>query len=460
MRGKQQKNGKTGTKEAASQGRADGIRREWPLLIYPALFLATLAVLYVMNQSIRNQAPAGRTTKPAARTGADRQRPWPATTGPLAPQDRYVRPAPQHAADANDRDRAHRALSYLPPKHENRAAAQADRSNPAGERRTRAALDELQGPDRIIALLGAAVSDNDHARIKECLDQLVAMGDAAVIPLNDLIGTEDETALWAAEALARIGTPTATSALLDALAQTKEGPYKEEFGKRVSGISNHDSWPVLLDSIMQSSDATVLRAAGAALARMADTPIVDAIVANYEAAATEEMLQRLTQLISNIQSPKATEALLALAGDTSSPPQDSLQQAALDALARIGDPQAVSHLLRRLEASAPGEGTEIFNAITRIESPEAHIPLLYAAAGNKEVSAEGRTAAIYALKNYPSEKTIALLESIIAQEDNDRVRSAATRTLDDLRMAPHAVTAKSDPTVKEDHILPPLPEKK
>jgi HEAT repeat protein len=318
----------------------------------------------------------------------------------------------------------------------------------------------LQGADRIIALLGAAVSEDDHTRIKECLDQLVAMGDAAVIPLHDLVGTEGETALWAAEALARIGTPTATSALLNTLAQTKEGPYKEELGKRVAGISNHDSWPILMDSIMQSSDATVLRAAGTALARMADTPIVDALVANYEAAATDEMAQRLTQLISNIQSPKATEALLALAGNTSAAPQDDLQRAALDALARIGDPQAVSHLLRRLETAAPGQGTEIFNAIARIESPAAHIPLLYAAAGNKEVSSEGRTAAIYALKNYPSEKTIALLEAIIAQEDNDRVRSAATRTLDDLRMAPHAVTAKSDPTVKEDHILPPLPEKK
>jgi HEAT repeat protein len=458
MRSKRQKNGKADPKETAPHGWADGIRCEWPLLIYPVLFLAALAVLYVVNQSIRNQVPASRSTEPATRTEANRPHPRPTTTVLPAPEDRYVKPAPQHAADANDGQRTPRALSYLPPKHENGAAV--DRHASDEERTTRAPLDELQGADRIIALLGAAIRDNDHARIKECLDELVAMGDAAVIPLNDLLGTESETALWAAEALARIGTPTATSALLDALAQTKEGPYKEELGKRVSGISNHDSWPVLLDSIMQSGDATVLRAAGAALARMADTPILDAIVANYEAATTDEMLQRLTQLVGNIQSPKATEALLALAGDTSSPPQDDLQRAALDALARIGDPQAVSHLLRRLEAAAPGEGTEIFNAITRIESPEAHIPLLYAAAGNKEVSSEGRTAAIYALKNYPSEKTIALLESIIAQEDNDRVRSAATRTLDDLRMAPHAVTAKSDPTVKEDHILAPLPEKK
>jgi HEAT repeat protein len=94
------------------------------------------------------------------------------------------------------------------------------------------------------------------------------------------------------------------------------------------------------------------------LPRMADTPVVDAIVANYDAATTEEMVQRLTQLVSNIQSPKATEALLALAGHTTAAPQDGLQRAALDALARIGDPQSVSYLLRRLEASAPARARD------------------------------------------------------------------------------------------------------
>jgi HEAT repeat protein len=457
MRGRRQKNDQPDA-QAASRGQKHGLRCEWPLLIYPVLFLGALAVLYVVNRSIRSELPTGR-TEPSVSTGAARTHAQSDQGLPLV-QERRVRPAPQEVPDGNDRDRALRAIAHLPPKQEHRTGAERPRSTPVDRTARTAAVDSLQGPDRIIALLQMAVGENDHTRIKECLDQLVALGDAAVIPLNDLVGAEDETALWAAEALARIGTPMATSALLDALAQTKEGPYKEEFGKRVSNISNHDSWPVLLDSIMQSGDGTVLRAASTALARMADTPIVDAIVANYEAATTEEMMQRLTQLVSNIQSPKATDALLALAGVTPSAPQDGLQRAALDALARIGDPQAVSYLLRGLEASPPGQGAEIFNAITRISSPEAHTSLLYAAAGNKEVSAEGRTAAIYALKNYPSERTLVLLERIIAQEDNDRVRAAATRTLDDLRMAPHALTAKEDAMPKEDHILPPLPEKK
>jgi HEAT repeat protein len=275
------------------------------------------------------------------------------------------------------------------------------------------------------------------------------------VGLNDLLNTGGEAGMWAAEALARIGTPMAASALLDTLAQTKEGSFKEELGRRIASINNHDSWPLLLDTMTQTGDATVARAAGASLARMADTPILDEIMARYQIATTEAEVQRLANLVGSVQSPKATEGLLSLAGDIASKPQDSLQQAAVDALANVGDAQCLSHLLRRLEAATPGEGANLYNAITRVSNPEAHSQLLYAAAGNKEVSAEsGRSAAIEALKNYPSEETVALLERIVAQESNEKVVTAASRTLDDIRRAPHTITAKADTLQKSEEMLP------
>jgi len=75
-------------------------------------------------------------------------------------------------------------------------------------------------------------------------------------------------------------------------------------------------------------------------------------------------------------------------------------------------------------------------------------------------AAYGRSAAIQALKNYPNEQTVALLEQIVAQEDNERVLAAATRTLDEIRRAPHAVTAKADPLLKSDDLLPGTPRTK
>jgi hypothetical protein len=217
----------------------------------------------------------------------------------------------------------------------------------------------------------------------------------------------------------------------------------------------------LLDTLTQSTDPTVVRAAGAALSTMADAPIIDEVIARYDSATTEAEIDRLAQLVRTIQSPKATDSLLALAGSISSAPQDSLQEAAIAALARVGDARCVSNLLQRLEASPPGQDTELFNTITRIDSPEAQASLLYAAAGNKEVSAEHcQTAAIYALKNYPNEQTVALLERLIAQGQNEKVLTAATRTLDDINRSPHAVTAKADALLKSEQMLPLKPLEK
>jgi HEAT repeat protein len=344
------------------------------------------------------------------------------------------------------------APAQPPVRQEDTLPDRADHGPLAADPREAAAdVDELEGADRVLAILSKAIRQSDHARIKECMDQLVAMGDAAVVPLNDLVNAEDSASLWAAEALARIGTPLATTALLDTLSQTKEGLYKEELGRRIAGIHNHESWPILLDTALQTGDQTVVRAAGTALSQMADTPVVDGMIARYEAATTEEEISRLTRMLGNIRSPKATDALLSLAGPVNSPPIDGLAEAAVEALAKVGDPRAVSHLIQRLEASPPGEGATLYNTIKGINHPGAKSALYYAARGNKEVSAtNGRTAAIEALRNYPDEKTLELLERIVIEDDNAKVKSAATRTIEDIRREPHAVTAKSDSLVKPD----------
>jgi len=432
---------------------------EWPLLIYPALFVATAALLYIVNRSIQRETtiPSGppRTTQGQADA--------PGVTGPSAHVAPGAVPSLGNPASAlgpqsvnpavpagNGTDPAATQPEYRTADTSGRPLPDTGRTQPVVD------VSRLQGAHKTIAILQIAIQEKDQALIKQCIAELVAMGEAAVGPLNDLLRTgEGDTALWAAAALARIGTPTAAGALLDQLAQVREGTYKEQLARRVASIENHESWPLLLDAMMQAGDAAVTRAAGESLSLMADTAIVDELVARYSMASTPQETERLAQLIRNVRSSQASEALLRLAGDVASPPQDGLQQAALDALARIGDAPCVSHLLQRLEASPPGGGGSIFNAITQIDSPQAHAALLYAAAGNKEVSAEqGRTAAIYALKNYPDGQTVALLERIVAQEQNAKVLTAAVRTLNDIQRVPHGVTAKADDLLKSEATLP------
>jgi len=420
---------------AASDKQRKTIRFEWPLLAFPIMALIALAILYAVNHSLERRISNGpSSTQPGSKARVHDNRELPAVTNETsaANEGRNV-PVPP----------SRRALLRTDPSK--------DRLPDADRAADGTAANEVQakGVAGAIAALREAVEKGDQTALKRHLKEIVAMGDEAIEPLLELVAEGDgEVGLWAAEALARIGTPVAAGALLDVLALTEEGQYKEELAKRVSAITNHDSWPVLLDTVLETDDPTLIRAAGASLSKMADSPILDEIVARYEAATDEREAQRLAQLVSSISSPQATEALLSLSGDVSHSVENSLQKAAVAALGKIGSPQGVSYLLRKLEASPPGEGGYLFNTITQITSQQAHASLLYAAAGNKEVSAEsGRTAAIYALKNFPDGQTCALLESIIEQEDNTAVATAAVRTLERIQQAAPQATAKADPTV-------------
>ncbi len=430
--------------------RTGGKGFEWPLLVFPVAVLGALASLYLVNRSIQQQVPpkpAQAAVEPdTARGSAAKTSPGGTTAGQNGPK-----PLQQAGIDSEPKGKlpptkAPPALAKERPQTVTHKPADRQGAGP------RAGAQELEGPARIIALLHEAIQQNDHARIKQCIDDLVALGDQAIAPLTQVItGEQGNAGMWAAEALARIGTPLATQTLLDTLANIKEGPYKEQLGKRVAAINNHDSWPVLLDKVMTTQDSTVLRAAGDALSRMADTPVVDELIARFDGATDERDIERIAQIISNISSPGATEALISLAGDIASSPQDALSRAAIEGLGKIGDPQAISYLMRKLEAAPPGQGGYLTNTIAQIKGPQAQEALLYAAAGNKEVSAGGgRTAAIYALKNFPDARTLALLEQIVATEQNAAVVSAATRTLDDIhRTSPHIV-ANSQSLVKKD----------
>jgi len=443
---------------ANPQGRGKSF--EWPLLAFPAALLATLVALYVVNRSIQQQGPV----RPVHSDAESRTARAPAAKAPdLTAVADGTKRASKTRFDTEPQDK--------PPQTNERPALTQENERPEAVTHgpvpqkgsgPRTGLQAMDGPGRIIAILQEAVQEKDHARIKQCLDDLVALGDQVIAPLTQVIAREQgEVGMWATEALARIGSPLATTTLLDTLAQIKEGQYKEELGKRVAGISNHESWPVLLDNVLNTADSTVLRAAGESLSRMADTPIIDELIARFDGATDARDTERIAQVISNIRSPKATDSLISLAGDVASAPQDALAKAAVDGLGKIGDPQAISYLMRKLEAAPPGEGGYLVNTISQIKEPQALDALLYAAAGNKEVSAEnGQTAAIYALRNFPDAKTYALLEQIVATEENARVTAAATRTLDDLRRTSPHIVANAQSLVKKDPYAPTEPIKK
>jgi hypothetical protein len=399
------------------------IRSEWPLLLYPVLVLAAVGVVFVVNRPYsRDHQPKPESANKPAETRVVGS----AKTGSTAEAAESVRTAPA-AASANS------AMPQVGPKSGQPSPLNAKPAGtpPAMQPTEIPETDDSSGPGRLVALLRQAVRTNNQADLKTCLDAFVAAGDSSVRSLTDLVlGGNGAVGVWAAEALARIGTPAATCSLLDALSRMADGRYKEQVAKRVSNISNQDSWPNLMEAIQTTEDPAVRRAAGASLARMADAPIVSELMARYDASTTPEEAADWARTVGSISSAKASDSLLTLARQVPSNPQDVMDQSILDAVANVGDARCVNYLLSRLEACAPGEGAYMMNLIGKISQPQAESALLYAAAGNKEVSAEqGRTAAILALKNYPSEQTYVLLEQIASTERNATVATAASRTL-------------------------------
>lgn len=439
------KNGKKQAEATSAAAAQRKFRLDWPLLLYPASILAALAVLYVVSRTIERESPMPRDRGAASEAtttidNTDQSETTAANTGGV----------PEVAGGLS----VGLSSDINPAASWDNTQSNIALNAPTGEVQA-IDFDQLEGPAEVVSMLRRAIQQEDHALIKQCIDELVALGDEAVVSLTELVNAEGQTGLWAAEVLARIGTPVATAALLDTLAQTEAGQFKDDLGKRIAGITNHDSWPLLLDTLLQTEDATVARAAVDSLARMADTPVMDEILARYENATTDAEVEYLAQLVSNIQSSGATESLLSLAGDVASPIQDTLQQAAIDALAKVGDSECASYLLRRLEATTPGEEASIYNAITQINNQDAYAQLLYAAAGNKEVSAEsGQTAAIQALANYPCEQTCVLLERIVAEGSNEKVVTAASRTLDAIGRGPYAITASAESFERSEQMFP------
>ncbi len=429
---------------------------EWPLLLYPVLIAAALLLVVVVNRPEASSRSRGGSTRTAKPTGA-----------PVLAQGKPVQAEAGPAVDPNAKARENSAAPEMPNKPpvlsdtSRKLAGGAGKTAPTADAAAPADAGPAVNDPPLIASLRRAVQDNDQAALKKCMDQLVALGDQALPALRDMVARgSDAGAVCAAEALARIGTPAATQSLIEALAQLADSPYKERIARKLSGVNSHESWPLLVDAVQTSADATVRRAASAALSQTADAPIVDELVSRYDAAATIDEAADWASTVANINSPKATESLLTLARQTPAVPEDPLDQAVLSALAKVGDPQCVSYLLTRLEAAQPGETSYLMNLISQINQPRAEPSLLYAAAGNKEVSAElGRTAAIQALRNFPDEQTFVLLEQIAATDRNAIVATAATRTLNAIENAAPRLAANAQVRPGE-QILPTLPTQK
>lgn len=268
--------------------------------------------------------------------------------------------------------------------------------------------------------------------------QLGRQGKRSVFELAKQLerGTNDMDRQQAAEELARIGTPSAVKALLQALATLPDGDLKEEVAHLAAGITGHKTARALLETLAASSDPTVLRAAQSALSQIADSDIIREISTRYETSVNKEEKTHLVNILAYAQNSDAVDALMNLASQRVGGTNAALADAAIRGLANIGTGPAVSFLVQQFEAMSPEQAGLVFEVLSKMSSPEAHAALLYAAQGNKEATTEqSRTAAILALANYQDEQTSNLLGRL-ASADDPAISAAAQTSLQTMGQMP------------------------
>ncbi|MCI0536933.1 MAG: HEAT repeat domain-containing protein [Verrucomicrobiales bacterium] len=238
------------------------------------------------------------------------------------------------------------------------------------------------------------------------------------------------------EASLREERPEAVDALLLRVAALPDGDEKEEIAQLIAEVSNREAVTNLLSWVTQSDDRTASRAAATALARLADAELVQRIVGRYDVTSDDEIRARLLGIISRTKTEAVMEELMTLAKGKDRGSGDPLSVAAVHGLAHVGTPEAASHLLQRLD-SAPGDEVEpLFQIIASINNDQARSVLEQAAQGNNAViSPLSRAAAIYALGNFPDERTEQVLADL-ASDASVEVARVAQETLRWVRGGP------------------------
>jgi HEAT repeat protein len=193
----------------------------------------------------------------------------------------------------------------------------------------------------------------------------------------------------------------------------------------VIAAGDRRSASLLIDSLVVSDDGKLVRECRGALARMADSALIEEIATRHKRELSGRAKGRLSNLLSRIENAAATDAIVSLA----SIPDHPLAHSATEGLSWIGNGPAASALIQLYEGAASRERTRLFKLVAELDRAEARPVIESAARGNKEaVSDDTRAAAIRALSNFPDSGTRRLLGSLGA-DSSPVVRDAARDSL-------------------------------
>jgi HEAT repeat protein len=243
-------------------------------------------------------------------------------------------------------------------------------------------------------------------------------------------GEADLVALGA-QGLAALSTPEAAADVIGVFQATPPGLPRRELGSALAGFNNPALAGLLLDVLGASEDRELVFSCQQALAKAADTPLLNEVVRQYEASNSGKERENLAGAIRHMQNASCVEGLLGVLNQQRVISSiDPLGLAAVDTLGIIGNQVAVSNLFAYVSLQREGASGPVLEAIGRVMNAES-LPLLASVAYGRGpgASRDSRVAAVTALGNFTPPQVEPVLNWLIQNESNPSIREEATKAL-------------------------------
>jgi HEAT repeat protein len=158
--------------------------------------------------------------------------------------------------------------------------------------------------------------------------------------------------------LCGIGTEEAVAAFMDFLDEPRNARYREFLAGALMGLENEERSDMVLDWLLQTTDYDITMASIEAIGRLSLAETLERIIGEHSRTNYNEYkLELMRTALAESECPEALELFAEVLRNPPGREGAALQEAAAQALARIGTPEALEALLAALERSprAPEE---------------------------------------------------------------------------------------------------------
>ncbi len=239
------------------------------------------------------------------------------------------------------------------------------------------------------------------------------------------------------ESVSEKNTTQASSALVPDIQTQVEGILAEtddlvrlDLAMKMAARATAADVEVMIDLVVHSDNEELVQGAQTATADHISNAQLTQLITLYESAASEAAAARIAGIVSEVHKAEALPVLGEILFSPTIPIDDALSAGALTAITRLGTPQSVNIIAKRLDQAKTDEHARLATALKRIRKPGAERELNNIVLGRRDWNQpHTRLAALHALANFPQSLSQEALQQLIKADDTPAVLKKAASDL-------------------------------